>query len=160
MTALNEALNEFDVADSVSAEHGLSARAAKTIMRFFAVEPGFLAKQPEFGMAWFHDQYSDFPIRLEVRRERMDLAKIFLTTIKTRAWKTYVSVLEEYDFDRVGVIMSSHNQRLHVFHNWWNLSQAPGYTRMVRRAASGDSGVVFESLESLLQAIKLQGWTP
>lgn len=160
MSNLDEVLNEFDSSDSVSAEHNLSVRAAKSVMRFFAMEPGSLVNLPEFGMAWFHDQHPDFPMRLEVRKERLEITKIFLTTVKTRAWKQYVAVLDEYDFGRVGVIMSARNQRLHVFHSWWNLPQASGYTRMVRCASSGDSGVIFESLEALLQAIKLQGWAP
>lgn len=160
MSKLNAILNELDSSDNAPAEHNLSVRAAKIVMNFFDMEPGFLARMPEFGMAWFHEQHTDFPIRLEVRREKVDITKVFLNAIKTRAWKKYIAVLEEYDFERVGVILSANNQRFYVLHNWWNLPQAPGCMRMTRCASSGDSGVIFESLETLLQAIKLQGWTP
>jgi len=160
MTPLVDVFNEFDSADKVSAEHNLSVRAAKTVMRFFGMEPGKLARAPEFGVDWFHENHPDFPIRLETRRVQIHSEKIFLNMIKGKPWKTFVSVLEEHDFARVGVIMSAHNQRLYVFHNWWNLSPPAGYTRMVRRASSGDSGVIFETLECLLQAIKAQGWSP
>lgn len=160
MSKLTTALSEFDSSDNALSEHNLSARATKFVMRFFSMEPGTLAKVPEFGMSWFYEQHPDFPIRLEVRREKVDISRIFLDTIKTKAWKKYVTILDEYEFGRLGVIMSAHNQRFYVFHNWWNLPQVSGYTRMTRCASSGDSGVIFELLESLLCSIKQRGWSP
>lgn len=160
MANLNEVLYEFDRSDKVEAEHKLSVRATKTIMRFFGMEPGSFARAPEFNIDWFQEQQPDFPIRLETRRVQLKPERIFLNMIKGKPWKLFTAVLEEHDFGRVGVIMSAYNQRLYVFHNWWNLPPVAGHTRMIRQATSGDSGVIFETLESLLHAIKAQGWSP
>jgi hypothetical protein len=155
MTNLDDALSEFDTSNA-RAEHALSARATKTILRFFGVN-----RVPRgSGLEWFRDEYPDFPLHLETRREKIDVARIFHNMIKGKPWKTYIQVLEEHDFGRVGVVMSAFNSRLYVFHNWWNLPPAAGYTRMTRRASSGYSGTIFETLEALLQALKEQGWSP
>ena len=87
---------------------------------------------------------------------------MFVHITKTDAWLQLMDLIAEQASanrgESCGIVVRSDGHGLFVLHNCWRMEPIPGYTRLIRRASTGEKGVIFEPLDSLLEAIKKSGW--
>lgn len=148
---------EEGVADS---EHAFAIRSLKKICKEFQIEPPLLWSDPELGFGWFNSNYPNFPVRLESRRVIIDdINPMLVSLTRSSAWKVYKEILQMYDFESCGVIVSARHLSLWILHNAWYLEPVPGYTRLSCRARSKDEGLIFEPLPAFILSVK-ERWAP
>jgi hypothetical protein len=154
---------ELDGRDANS-EHAFAARALFTFLQLcgYEVHPA-QKKDPEFGFAWFHSTYPNYPVYLEARRRVIDLHKVLQDITKTPEFNELMSLMEESSREHCGVILRAsmgwNLTPLWIIHSAWNLDHPPGKIRLVFRAKSKDRGVTVERLDSFVESVKLSGWT-
>jgi hypothetical protein len=136
------------------------AKVVKRVCTFFQLSPGTFADDPEFGFGWFHENYPGFPIIMGARNIKIDVDQMFKAMTRSPAWTALMEFMAETDSDRVGLVVPAYGQGLFVAHNWWQIPEVPGHTRLVRRATREKDGIIFEPLESFLQGVKQNGWAP
>lgn len=156
-------LDEFNARLEEGKARAHQAYVAKTVKRvcnFFGVDPGPYANDPEFGWDWFYDQYPSFPVVLASRNIRVDVSRMFKAMTRTPAFDALIVHLEETKAVRGGLIIPAFEHGLFAFHNFWDIPEVKGYTRLMRRADRNNDGLIFEEIDSFLKGIKLHGWEP
>lgn len=154
---------ELDGRDANS-EHAFAARALFALLQFcgYEVHPA-RKKDPEFGFAWFHGAYPNYPVYLEARRTVINLNELVRNTTKIPQFEELMAVMEESGREHCGVIlracMGKGMTPLWIIHSAWNLDHPPGRIRFVFRAKSKDRGIIVERLDSFVESVKLSGWT-
>lgn len=130
------------------------------LCKAFDLDCSGMKNDPEFNFQWFHSQYPRFPIRLDSRKLKVDLHNMFSAMTRTEVWDSYMNILEETTEPRLALFVRVPGQGTFVIHNAWGMSQAPGFTRLVRVAKTTDKGIIFESLASFVASLQQSGWTP
>ena len=155
--------NELNGRDANS-EHLFAARALFTLLQLagYEIHPA-QKKEAEFGFAWFHSTYPNYPVYLEARKTVIDLNKVVRDMIKIPQFDMLMSLMEESGREHCGIIVRATMGRaltpLWIIHAAWNLDHPPGKVRFVFRAKSKDRGVIVERLDSFVESVKLSGWT-
>ncbi len=75
-----------------------------------------------------------------------------------RAVYAYMTMLEEYGWDRQCGLITTFKQTMYLVHNDWSSQGEPGRVRMVRQAVDQGKGVIFEALQSYLDGLRASGW--
>jgi len=127
-------------------------RVAKVLCRYYEIRAA--PKHPLFGLQWFRDHCDSFPMNLDAQRINVNIDSMFRAITRTPAWKAYMHMLIEYDFEPCALVVTYKGQGLYVLHNNWSLTPIAGHTRLVRRAKSSNyKGAIFEPLEAFLTAL-------
>lgn len=155
--------NEVD-ARMAGGEHAFSARALFNLLQLLGCKPSPAQRHdPEFGFAWFHSAYPNFPVYLEARRTVLDLSGVISNMIKTDPWDELMALMEETGREHCGIILRAKLGKplgaLWIIHAAWNLDHAPGKIRMLYKARTKERGVIVERLDSFVESVKLSGWT-
>ena len=110
----------------------------------------------EFGFSWFNYEFPDFPIALAARRLRgVRLIDLFKRVTKTDVWTSFFEVVNENQGRHsVGLVFPLGELGDFIAHNCWTIDHLPGVTRLVRRAASEDKGMIIEPYNVMIQQIK------
>jgi hypothetical protein len=154
---------ELDGRDANS-EHAFAARALFTFLQLcgYEVHPA-QKKDPEFGFAWFHSTYPNYPVYLEARRTVVNLTEVVRNLPKIPQFDELMALMEESGREHCGIIVRATMFRtlapLWIIHSAWNLDHPPGKIRLAFRAKSKDRGVTVERLDSFVESVKLSGWT-
>jgi hypothetical protein len=75
----------------------------------------------------------------------------------TQLFDTYMKEMEDNGCTTMAMFFTLDGVGLSVIHNWWGLEHVPGYTRLVRRAASETRGIIIEPIDSFLKSLKAKG---
>ncbi len=138
-------------------DNALGARALTLILQQFELPCELSRNDAEYGLGWFRRTF-DFPLILDARRVRFDLEQLFRKTDKSPLWDAYMTMLEEYGWDRQCGLITTFKQTMYLVHNDWSSQGEPGRVRMVRQAVDQGKGVIFEALQSYLDGLRASGW--
>jgi len=141
-------------------EQGFAKLTLVQICKAFEIDYKDVVNESCFGFQWFHDEYPRFPIRLDSRKIRIDLDRMFSSMTKTEVWDEYMKLLEDTDFEYMALFTAVPGHSTFVMHNAWHLPQVPGYTRLTRIAKISDMGIIFEPLASFIESIRKAGLLP
>lgn len=142
--------------NEAESEGKLSVRAAAYVCRFFSIKCN--EDDPEFGLAWFHENYSGFPVSLESRRIKTNIVELFQKPGKTKLWKEFNTLRGENGLALIVPLTGHGSGGLFVMHNYFNISSDDLAVRIVHGCDCAN-GFVFEGLQSFLTGIK-QRWSP
>jgi hypothetical protein len=111
------------------------------------------------GFMWFRENYPDFPVFMEARKTEVDLLHMFTRPTATEAWSAFLDTVEEYKKPCVGIVAQAVGVGFVVFHNAWHIPAVPGFTRMERRVAGRDRGVILEPVAGFAACTR-EVWSP
>jgi hypothetical protein len=153
---------EGDPFQEARSAHSLDVRILKQIAAVFDLNYWLLFSDPEFGLEWFNRNFR-FPVTLASRRTKTNPVLLLKDRKKTKIWKDYLSILEEHELGlKLALIfpMPEIGAKLWVMHNYWLCPRSPGQARIEWVATSEDDGIIVESLDLMLHALKRSGLSP
>lgn len=133
----------------------LEARACREFVRRLSINLS------ELTFASLTGDHPSFPLRLEVRREKIYWARFCKAPFKQPAWHEYARLLEEYSSGCVGTVMRSGDVqgRLMILHNYWRGEPKGGRVRVCIAAGRAGEGSILEEYQDFLEAMQLS-WCP
>ena len=160
MSILDDCRGRFE-AHKAQSHQLFATKAIKRVCQFFEISVSHSeSNSEEFGCGWFNENYPTFPVYLDARNVKVEVGGLFRAITKSPAWTELMSLLESVGGTRAGVIIPISGHGLFIAHNWWNIPEVPGFTRIVRKATQAEMGIMIEPLESFLEGVKLAGWQP
>lgn len=142
-----------------ASDHNFSKRALCKFCEGFLIDVSTQKHDSEFGFGWFHDEYPHFPLRLEAKRTEIALDKAAKDMTKAWFWNVYIGLLEQTTYDHLAMFAPIVKGGLYVVHNHLSLAAAPGFSRIVH-TGHNETGVIVESVDAFVAALKKAGVTP
>jgi hypothetical protein len=76
---------------------------------------------------------------------------------KTKLWDAYMDELADNNYQWQAMFFMLDQIGMSVIHNVWSLSAVPGELRILRRAVSRDRGIIIDSSQGFMDAIREDG---
>ena len=160
MPGFIDAVRKYSEDEGAARSHGAFVyKSLKVVCKHFDIVPPGRDWDSRLGFSWFHEQYPDFPVRLEASKYKISLEDLFLRPSRMEVWQELRVQVEEHDSDihAFGVIVPS-KKGLYVLHDWRHGPFVSGYTR-VEHKIDDDHTFVFESVKAFCESVQCGGWS-